>query len=150
MKRERIFKMTALLAAFVLTASFGFAQNTADSITIPAKTISKTSSVPDLMIFIGDISGGKQTKETLLANPFVSAKDSKNEIVWNVVSYMVTFVVNRKEEAPIFVTGAEFTEKIKNRIQSASSGTIIEFSDITIQSVWGKRVVVRPLVVRIQ
>jgi len=148
MKAEKIFKSTVLLTAFVLTASFGFAQ-TADSITIPAKTISKTS-VPDLMIFIGDISGGKVSKETLLANPFVSAKDSKNEIVWNVVSYKVTFVVNGKEDAPILVTGAEFTEKIKNRIQSASSGTIIEFSDIKIESIAGIRNVVKIFMVRIQ
>jgi len=148
MRVERIFKSILLLAVFVLVASFGFAQ-TADSITIPAKTISKAS-VPEPTIYIGDISGGKQTKETLLANPFVSAKDSKNEIVWDIVSYKVTFVANGKEDAPIFVIGAEFTEKIKNRIQSASSGTIIEFSDIKIESIAGTRAVQRVLSVRIQ
>ena len=148
MKVERIFKSTALLAAFVLTASFGFAQNTADSMSFPAKNL---PIVHEPTIYIGEIFGGKQTKEALWANPFVIAKCPKDEIVWNVLSYKVVFVANGKEEAPIRVEGAEFTEQVKSRIQSASSGTMIEFSDIRIQStVGGTRTVVRPLIVRIQ
>ena len=150
MKVEKIFKSTLLLAAFVLAANFGFAQNVADSITIPAKTISKAS-VPEPMIFIGDISGGKVSKKTLLENPFLIAKDSKyDEIEWTVLSYRVVFVVNGKEEAPILVTGAEFTEKLKNRIQSAASGTIVEFAGIKAESIAGTRALQRVLSVRIQ
>jgi hypothetical protein len=150
MNVDRIFKSTVLLAALVLTASFGFGQNTADSITIPAKTISKES-VSEPTIFIGDGTGGKKTKEALLANPFVIAKDFKyDEIEWSVLSYKVTFVVNGREEAPITVNGAEFNDQVKSRIQSASSGTIIEFSDIKIQSIAGKCLCVKVFSVRIQ
>ena len=149
MKRERVFKSTVLLVAFVLTASFGFAQ-TADSITISAKTISKAS-VPDPMIFIGNISGGKVSKETLLENPFLTAKDSKyDEIAWTILSYKVVFVVNGKEEAPIFVMGTQFSEQLKLRIQSAVSGTIVEFADIKTESIAGTRALQRVFSVRIQ
>jgi len=148
----RKFKLTILLAVFVSTASFGFAQNASDSITIPAKNISKKD-IPNPTIYIGgNMSGGQTAKDILLANPFLVAKMPQyfDEIKWSVLSYQVTFVVNGKEEAPIRVTGAEFTDQIKNRIKSASSGTVIEFTDIKTQSIVGTQIVVQPLIVRIR
>jgi len=148
----RKFKLTILLAVFVSTASFGFAQNASDSITIPAKTFAKKD-IPNPTIFIGEeILGGQHTKEAILTNPFLAAKVPQyfDEIKWTVLSYQVTFVVNGKEEAPIRVTGAEFTDQIKNRIKSASSGTVIEFTDIKTQSIVGTQIVVQPLIVRIR
>ena len=147
----RKFKLTVLLAVFVSTASFGFAQKAADSITIPAKTISKKD-VSNPTIYIGgNMSGGQQTIDALLAKPFLIAKGSESDgIEWTVLSYEVTFVSNGKEEAPIRVTGAEFTDQIKHRIQAAAPGTMIEFSDIRISRNAGTQTLVKTLIVRIR
>jgi len=135
-------KLTLLLAAFALATSFGYAQTT-DTATITPKH--------DVNVFVGEnLNSGKQTKESILEHPYLSAKDPNNEIQWDVVSYLVVFVVNGREEAPISITGARFSEKVIAKIQSAQSGTIIEFADIRIQSVAGTRTIVRPIVVRIQ
>ena len=142
-------KLTVLLTALVLTTSFVVAQNTADSISIPAKTISKVP-ISEPWVSISSALEEKVTKETLLNNPFVIAKDPKGEIEWEILSYRVVFVANGKEEAPITVTGGKFSEQVISRIQSAASGTMIEFSEIKLQSVvGGTRVIGRPLVVRI-
>jgi len=147
-------KLTALLAVFVLTASFGFAQKAADSITIPAKTIVK-SAVSDPTIYISDIiTGGQQNKEALLKNPFLSAKGG--EVEWSIVSYKVTFVRMKGnsnegvEDPPITVKGAKFTDEIISKIKSAPARTVIEISDIRIQSSAGTRMIPNVLMVRIK
>jgi hypothetical protein len=155
-------KLTLILAAFVLTASFAYAQDTqdekssqtsnyVDSITVAAK------SIPNPNIYLGKaITGGRITREELLENPVLSVKDPNFEIEWNIVSYKVTFVRYEKnsdsgvEDPPIMVVGAEFTEQIKSRIQSAPSGTIMEISDIKIQSIAGYRETQHILSVRIR
>ena len=51
---------------------------------------------------------------------------------------------------PITVMGSQFTEEVISRIQSASSGTIIEFSDVKVQSIAGRLHFPKPVIVRIQ
>ena len=111
--------------------------------------------VPEPTIVIGeDVNSGKQGKDVLLASPFVSVKmppDFIYELNWQVVSYSVTFVRNGTEEATISVNGAKFNEKVIEKIRNAPSGTIVEFSDIRIQSnIAGSRTIVRPLAVRLR
>ena len=135
-------KLTLSLAIFAFAAGFGYAQTT-DSTAITPKY--------DINVFVGEnLSTGKQAKESILEHPYISAKDPNNEIQWDVVSYKVVFVVNGREDAPISVTGARFSEKVIAKIKSAQSGTIIEISDIRIQSIAGTKTIMRPIVIRIQ
>jgi len=69
---------------------------------------------------------------------------------WEVLSYKVTFIRNGTEEPPIAVQGPRFSEDVLNKIQNAPSGTIIEFSEIKIQSTAGIRNILNPIVVRIK
>ena len=117
-------------------------------------TVFRVKSVPPPSVFVGgNISAGKQPKDAILANPFVSAKmdvDFNYQLPWTVVSYRVTFVRNGIEEAPITVNGAQFDGTVKNKIQSAPSGTIVEFSDFKIRSIAGERNITKPIVIRIR
>ena len=131
-----------MLAVFVLTANFGYAQ------TDTTKLFSEPT------IYVGNgILGGKIDKDTILAYPFLSAI-SKDGTEWNVVSYRLTLVRqiggNGVEDPPITVYGAEFTEQIKSLIQAAPSGTMVEFSDVRIKSIAGTGTIVAPLMVRIK
>jgi hypothetical protein len=139
-------KLTLLFAAFVLTASFGYAQNTVykDSITIPAQSIVNPT------IYISDISGGGITKDILLEKPFLRAKDPNGFIDWKILSYRVVFVKNGIESVPIYVVGEEFPKEIKSAFQSALSDVIMEISEIRVESVAGVRDIQKPVVVRIK
>jgi len=142
-------KLIVPAAVLVFTASFGYAQN----MILSKAEVDSIKLVPfnEPFVYLGNgLSSGKIAKENLLENPFVTAKASNSEIEWGVVSYDVTFVVNGKEEAPIRVTGAQFPEAVKTRIQSATTGTIVEFNNVLIHSIAGKRTIVRPIVVRIR
>jgi len=114
----------------------------------------RIKTVPDPTICIGsNITGGRQPKDLLLASPILTARmspDFNYELRWQVLSYRVTFVRNGVEDPPISVTGPQFNEQIKQRIQQASAGTNIEFSDIRIQSIAGTRTVPTVLMVRIR
>ncbi len=114
----------------------------------------RVKTVPEPSLFIGgNISGGKQPKDAILANPMVTAKMSPDfnfELRWSVLSYKVTFVKGGVEDAPITVSGGRFTEQVISKIRSASSGTIVEFTDIKIKSEAGNRAIQRPLSVRIK
>jgi len=114
----------------------------------------RVKAVPEPNIFVGgNISSGKHAKDAILANAFVSARmgaDFNYELKWTILSYKVTFVKNGIEEAPITVNAAPFTDQVRSKIQSASSGTIVEFSEIKIQSIAGQRPISRPIVIRIR
>ena len=112
----------------------------------------KSVSEPNVRIGL-NITGGSQSKEVLLKNPFIAAivsPDFNYGLRWEVLSYKVTFIINGDEKAPIMVNGARFSELVLNKIQNAPSGTIIEFSEIKIQSTAGIRNILNPIVVRIQ
>ena len=117
-------------------------------------TVFRVKAVPEPNVFIGgNITGGKQAKDAIMANTFVSARmgvDFNYELKWTVLSYKVTFVKNGVEDAPITVNGAAFSDQVKSKIQSASSGTIVEFSEIRIQSIAGNRSIPRTLTIRIR
>ena len=114
----------------------------------------RVKNVPEPSVFIGgNITGGKQAKDALLANPMIIAKMSPDfnfELRWSVLSYKVTFVKGGIEDSPIPVTGGRFNEQVINKIRSASSGTIVEFTDIKIKSEAGSKSIQRPLSVRIR
>ena len=76
--------------------------------------------------------------------------DFNFELRWSVISYKATFVKGGVEDAPITVQGGRFSDQIIAKIRSASSGTIIEFTDIKIKSEAGNRAIQRPLSVRIR
>jgi hypothetical protein len=146
-------KITFLLAAFVLTASFGYAQNTTKQIVQTPKdsTISREKPIPAPTIYIGNnLQGGKVPKEDLLENPFLTITGTE----WNIVSYKVTFVKvingNGVEDAPIFVKGTYFTDKVISKIKSYPARTVVEFSDIKIQSSAGIKTVATVLMIRIE
>ena len=117
-------------------------------------TTFRVKAVPEPSLFIGgNISGGKQPKDAILANPMITAKMSPDfnfELRWSVISYKVTFVKGGVEDAPIMVQGGRFTDQVISKIRSASSGTIVEFTDIKIKSEAGNRAIQRPLSVRIK
>ena len=134
------FKVTLLLVAVVLTASFGYAQNAKDS------TVFHEKPIPEPTIYIGSgTTGGKQTKEILLENPFMSVTGE-----CTIVSYKIVFVKNGVEDAPIIVKGARFSDEVISKIQSAPLGTVVEFTDIKVQSATGIRTIVTILMVHIE
>jgi len=141
------FKVTLLLAIAVLATSFGYAQNAKDS------TVSHEKPIPEPWILVGNTTGGGISKDSLLENPFLTAtmpSDFDGEIEWNVLSYKVVFVKNGVEDAPITVRDARFSDEVISKIQSAPSGTMVEFSEIRIRSIAGTRLIVRPIIVRIR
>ena len=130
------FKLTLPLAAFVLIASWGYAQK--DSTATPIPTI-----------YVGtNILGGKVNKDILLAAPLLRVEPP--DLGWSIESYRVVFVRNGVERPPITVIGAEFTEQIKSLIRTAQSGTVMEISEIRIKSVNGsRRISMAPFLIRI-
>jgi hypothetical protein len=153
-------KTTLLLAAFVLTASFAYAQCVKITPIHSDTIVYNEKSIPEPTVYIGEnLTGGVQTKELLLENPCVTAKSG--ELEWSIVSYRVTFVkiINSKgevsegvEEPPITVMGACFTNEIISKIKSKlyPLGVNIEFSDIKIQNSAGIRTIPTILMVRIK
>ena len=104
----------------------------------------------DVTVFVGtDILGGENTREILLANPFLSATKQ-----WQIFSYQVTFVRiignNGVEDPPIRVLGANFPEEVISKIKSAPSGTMLEFLDIIVSSAAGIRNIIPMIMVRIK
>jgi gliding motility-associated protein GldM len=114
----------------------------------------RVKAVPEPTISLGaSIVGGKQPKEAILANPLIVARmspDFNYELRWSVLSYKVTFVKNGVEDPPITVNGPQFTDQIKNRINTAGSGTIIEINEVKIQSIAGTRNIQKTMSVRIR
>ncbi|MCL2132007.1 MAG: gliding motility protein GldM [Lentimicrobiaceae bacterium] len=114
----------------------------------------RVKAVPEPGVFVaGNIQGGKQPKDALLANAFVSATMDQSfnyRLPWKVLSYKVTFVRNGVEAAPIMVNGAQFSDQVRSGIQNASSGTIVEFSEIKIQSIAGTRNIQKTIMIRIR
>ena len=109
--------------------------------------------IPEPIVCLGaNIDGGRYPKVALLANPLITARvhpDFNFTLQWRVLSYDVTFIINGIVEPPITVQGPRFNEQVLNKIQEAPSGTVIEFSDIKIQSIAGMRDVQKLIVVRI-
>ena len=101
----------------------------------------RVKSVPEPNVFIGEkIWTGEQYKDTILANPFISAKMDMSfnyDLPWKVLSYRITFITNRIKEEPIIVCGASFSEEVINKIKNAPHGTLVEFSKIRIKSLAG-------------
>ena len=145
-------KVKLLLAALVLTVSFGYSQDATNSKTQTDSTAIPAKNFTTPLIYVGNTGkeGGSISKDVILKNSFLTAKKTNDSVEWKILSYTVTFASNGKEDVPITVTGAQFSEKVKTRIQSASSGTIIEISNVLIQSVVGTSLIVRPIVIRIR
>jgi gliding motility-associated protein GldM len=99
--------------------------------------------VPDPMAVLGgNFRGGKISKAELLANPFVTATmgtDFVYDLTWTVNSFQVTFIIRGIEEAPITSNSRQFSDAIRNKINSSATGTTILFSDIRVSSVAGSR-----------
>ncbi|MBQ5533341.1 MAG: hypothetical protein IIU04_07315 [Bacteroidales bacterium] len=96
---------------------------------------------PDVCIGAG-IDGGTYSRDVILANPLIVAqtpKDFDYELLWKVMSYKITFYKGDVEEAPIMVKGPRFPENIVRKIQNAPKGTIMEISEIRVQSPAGQR-----------
>jgi gliding motility-associated protein GldM len=125
-----------------------------NQMTSMGNAVFRVKAVPEPQVFVGgNITAGKQPKDAILANPFVSAKmgaDFNYQLPWQVVSYKVTFVRNGVEEAPITVNGAQFGGQVEGKVRNAASGTIIEFSDIVINSIAGRRTILKPIVIRVK
>jgi gliding motility-associated protein GldM len=118
------------------------------------QTTFRVKSVPEPTVFVGaNILTGRQAKEAILANPLVTARmspDFNYELRWSVLSYKVTFIINGIEEPPVNITGPHFTDQVKSRIRSASSGTLFEISEVRIQSIAGTRNIQKTLSIRIR
>jgi hypothetical protein len=100
--------------------------------------------VPDPVAVIGggNFKGGKTTKADLIANPFIFANmgtDFAYDLKWTIISYNVTFITKGIEDAPIQNTGGQFSDAVKNKINSSATGTIITFENIKATCVAGQR-----------
>ena len=117
-------------------------------------TTFRVKTVPEPTLFIGsNFQGGRIPKQSLLANPLVTARmdpDFNYQLQWNVVSYKVTFVKNGVEDSPITVTGPRFSQQVITAVQQAPVGTLMEITDIRINSIAGPRSPSKTLSIRIR
>ena len=116
--------------------------NVGDKNQTMGSTTFRVKRVPDpVAVLGGGFKGGKTTKPELLANPFVFANmgDFAYDLKWTVNSYNVTFIIKGIEDAPIPCTGNQFSDALKNKINSCSPGTLIFFDNIKVSCVAGSR-----------
>jgi gliding motility-associated protein GldM len=100
--------------------------------------------VPDPVASLGGSTskGRRISKAELLANPFILADmgtDFVYDLRWTVNSYQVTFVIKGIEDAPMMCNNKQFSDAIKNKINSSSPGTVIFFDDIKASCIAGTR-----------
>jgi gliding motility-associated protein GldM len=116
-------------------------------------TVFRVKKVPDPTSYLGaNIWGGKRTKSELNANPFITARmgdDFVYNLKWTVQSYRVTFITKGIEGAPKVCSGGGFSADVKSAINTATTGTIIIFSDIKVSSIAGQRTL-RDITIRIK
>lgn len=113
----------------------------------------RVKKVPDPTSYLGaNIWGGKRSKSELLANPFISARmgdDFAYDLKWTINSYRLTVISKGIEGAPKACSGGQFDGSVTAAINSASSGTVLVFSDIKATSIAGQRTL-RDITVRIK
>jgi gliding motility-associated protein GldM len=106
-------------------------------------TAFRVKRVPDPQARIGgNYTGGRVSKNDLLANPFINAQmpqDFAYDIKWSITAYQVIFNVKGMEETPISVQGGAFTEALKTKIRNAIPGTVVIFQGIRTSSPAGPR-----------
>ena len=103
----------------------------------------RVKSVPDPRPFLGaNISGGRRTKAEITANPVLIAdmgKDFVYDLRWTVTSYKAVFIIRNVEDPPIAIAGNRFTDDLTRKINAATAGTVILFTDIRARSSAGDR-----------
>ena len=103
----------------------------------------RVKSVPNPRPYVGgSISGGRRTKAEITANPFIIAnmgEDFVYDLKWTVTSFKVVFVVRNMEDPPIAVLGNRFGDDLTRKINGATTGTVISFTDIKAKSTAGER-----------
>ena len=113
----------------------------------------RVKKVPDPTSYLGaNIWGGKRSKSELLANPFISARmgdDFAYDLKWTIKSYRLTVISKGIEGAPKACSGGQFDGSVTSAINSASSGTVLVFSDIKASSIAGERTL-RDITIRIK
>ena len=113
----------------------------------------RVKKVPDPTSYLGaNIWGGKKSKNDLLANPFISARmgdDFAFDLKWTINSFRLTVISKGIEGAPISCAGGHFSGAVTSAINSASSGTVLIFSDIKASSIAGTRTL-RDITIRIK
>ncbi|MBO4646151.1 MAG: zinc-ribbon domain-containing protein [Bacteroidales bacterium] len=113
----------------------------------------RVKKVPDPTSYLGaNIWGGKRSKSELLANPFISARmgdDFAYDLKWTIKSYRLTVISKGIEGSPKACSGGQFDSDVMAAINSASSGTVLVFSDIKASSIVGERTL-RDITVRIK
>ncbi len=114
----------------------------------------RVKKVPDPYAQIGaNIYGGKKTKTELAANPMLIAKMSDDfafDLKWTVNSYTVD-VIEKGIITTIRCSGSRFSGELLNKINSASTGTVFMFTNISISnSELGTRTLPRDITVRIK
>ncbi|MBP1673522.1 MAG: gliding motility-associated protein GldM [Bacteroidetes bacterium] len=106
-------------------------------------TVFRVKRVPDPQARIGgNYTGGRVSKNDLLANPFINAQmpqDFAYQLQWKITAYQVIFNVKGMEDTPITVQGGAFTETLKTKIKNAIPGTVIIFQGIKTSSEAGPR-----------
>jgi len=103
----------------------------------------RVKKVPDPRAVLGaNIRGGKRSKSELTANPVLRAvmpEDFVYELKWNVTSYQVIFVSKNMEDPAISCQGGALSEAVKAKINKATAGTVIYFTNIKVNSAAGPR-----------
>jgi gliding motility-associated protein GldM len=106
-------------------------------------TVFRVKRVPDPQARIGgNYTGGRVSKNDLLANPFINAQmpqDFAYQLQWKITAYQVIFNVKGMEDTPITVQGGAFTDALKTKIKNAIPGTVIIFQGIKTSSEAGPR-----------
>lgn len=100
----------------------------------------RVRAVPNPVAYIGsNISSGKISRDLLKGNQFLTARMENFDfaLAWRVTSYRVTVVKNGREVASVVNSGPQFVGSVQNAVNSATPGTMFEFTEIKAQSIAG-------------
>ncbi|NLJ82826.1 MAG: hypothetical protein GX330_06850, partial [Bacteroidales bacterium] len=100
----------------------------------------RVRAVPNPVAYIGsNISSGKISRDLLKGNQFLTARMENFDfaLAWRVTSYRVTVVKNGREVASVVNNGPQFVGSVQNAVNSATPGTVFEFTEIKARSIAG-------------
>lgn len=97
--------------------------------------------IPDATVKIGNFSGGKVTKESLLANRGfrVDMTGFDFPVTYTVTNYKISFITGGEGSIPIQGRGNAFTPEITNQIQKLRRGNRIVVEELRVKGPDGER-----------
>ena len=100
-----------------------------------SSTVFNVKQLPDPIVTIANIKGGKWSKGDILADPIVRAVMDDSfayDLTWTVNSFRVIIVTKGMEEPAVVCQGNTLSEEAQTRIQKSSANTVVFISAISV------------------